>query len=103
MATTSTPKSDNPLNPLGIDLGSYEATAARIRELNERLIESSKAAGATTLDGYEKALASLVDFEQKVAGASQLEWVSALASTHATVVRNVSAAYTKAARELLGS
>ena len=96
MATAS--KSNN---PLGIDLSSYEAAAARIRELNERLIESSKAAGTTTLDGYEKALQSLVDFEEKVAGASQLEWVSALAQTHARVIRNVSEAYTKAARELL--
>ena len=86
---------------LGVDLSSFEATAERIRELNERLIQSSKAAGATTLDGYEKALQGLVDLEQKVAGATQLEWVSALAQTHARVVRNVSEAYTKAAREML--
>ena len=79
MATTK-PK---PENPLGLDLGPYEEAAQRIRELNERLIESSKAAGITTLDAYEKALKSLVDFEEKVAGASQLEWVSALAQTHA--------------------
>ena len=69
--------------------------------LNERLIESSKAAGLTTLDAYEKALKSLLDFEQKVAGASQLDWVSALASTYATFVQDVSGAYTKAARDLL--
>ena len=88
-------------NPLGLDLGPYEEAAQRIRALNERLIESSKAAGNTTLDAYEKALKSLVVFEEKVAGASQLEWVSALAQTHAAFVRDVSAAYTRAARELL--
>jgi hypothetical protein len=99
MATRPTTKPDN---PLGVDLGSYEEAADRIRQLNERLIEGSKAAGNTTLDAYEKALKSLVDFEEKVAGASQLEWVSALAQTHASFVRDVSAAYTKAARELLG-
>lgn len=88
-------------NPLGLDLGPVEEAAERIRALNERLIEGSKAAGNTTLDAYEKALKSLVDFEEKVAGASQLEWVSALAQTHAAFVRDVSAAYTKAARELL--
>jgi hypothetical protein len=94
----SKPKADN---PLGIDLGQFEEAATRIRELNERLIESSKAAGSTTLDAYEKALASLVEFEERVAGASQLEWVSALAQTHAAFVRDVSAVYTKAAREML--
>lgn len=93
--------SAKPGSPLGVDLGAYEEAAQRIRDLNERLIESSKSAGNTTLDAYEKALKSLVDFEEKVAGASQLEWVSALAQTHASFVRDVSAAYTKAARELL--
>jgi hypothetical protein len=85
----------------GIDPAAYEDAVARIHALNERLIESSKAAGLTTLDSYEKALKSLVDFEQKIAGASQLEWVSALASTYATFVQDVSAAYTRAAREML--
>jgi hypothetical protein len=96
MATTN-----KPANPLDVDLGPYEEAAQRIRALNERLIESSKAAGNTTLDAYEKALKSLVDFEEKVAGASQLEWVSALAQTHAAFVRDVSAAYLRATRELL--
>ena len=101
MATTTGPSPTSTKTPLGIDLGAYEEAAQRIRDLNERLIESSKQAGNTTLDAYEKALKSLVDFEEKVAGASQLEWVSALAQTHASFVRDVSAAYTKAARELL--
>ena len=60
------------------------------RDLNQRIIEASRAAGLTTLDAsedaYEKALKSLVDFEQKVASASQLDWVSALAGTYATFV-----------------
>ncbi len=90
-----------PTNPLAVDMGAYEDAAKRIRDLNERLIVSSKAAGLTTLDAYEKALKSLVDFEQKVAGASQLDWVSALATTYTKFVQDVSAAYTKAARELL--
>lgn len=89
-------------NPFGLDMSSYEEAAGRVRELNERILESMKATGLTSLDAYEKALKSLVDFEQKVAGASQLEWVSALAATHATFVNDVSAAYTKAAREMLG-
>ncbi len=83
------------------DAAAFEDAAARVRELNERIIAGSKAAGLTTLDAYEKALTSLVDFEQKVAGASQLDWVTALAQTHATFVQDVTAVYTKAARDLL--
>lgn len=88
-------------NPLGIDLGQFEEASTRIRELNERLIASTKAAGSTTLDAYEKALTTLVEFEEKAAGATQLEWVSALAQTHASFVRDMTTAYTKAAREML--
>lgn len=96
-----TKTADHTTTPLGVDPAAYEEAAKRIRDLNERLIESSKAAGLTTLDSYEKALKSLLDFEQKVAGASQLDWVSAIASTYAMFVQDVSAAYTKAARDLL--
>ena len=78
-----------------------EATTERIRALNERIIESAKAAGQASLDAYEKALQSLVDFEQKAATASQLEWVTAVASAHAKFVQDVSAAYVTAAREAL--
>ena len=83
------------------DLPSVEQTTERIRDLNERLITSSKNAGLVTLDAYEKALQSMVDFEQKVATATQLDWVSALASTHAKFITDVTSSYTTAARELL--
>ncbi|MEP6817687.1 MAG: hypothetical protein ABI873_19285 [Marmoricola sp.] len=83
------------------DLPSVEEATQRVRDLNERLIESSKSAGNVALDAYEKALQSLVDFETKAASASQLEWVSALATTHTKFISDVSAPYTKAARDLL--
>jgi len=84
-----------------LDAASLEAAAGRIRELNEQLIESSKTAGVVTLDAYEKALAGMLDFEQKVASASQLDWVSALAETHAKFVSDLSSSYIKAARDVL--
>lgn len=78
-----------------------EATTERIRELNERILVGAKSAGQSTLDAYEKALAGLVDFEKQVAGASQLDWVNAIAEAHSSFLLTVSQAYTKAARELL--
>jgi hypothetical protein len=39
---------------VGVGPGPYEETVQRIRELNERLIESSRAAGNTTLDAMRR-------------------------------------------------
>lgn len=78
-----------------------DATTERIRALNEKVLTAAKHSGNLSLDAYEKTLTEIVDFEQKVAGASQLDWVNALASAHATFVTDVTKAYTKAAREAL--
>ena len=99
MATATAQKTTTPDS--AFELPSVEETTQRIRDLNDRLIESSKSAGAVTLDAYEKALQSLADFEQKVASASQLDWVSALAATHAKFISDMSTSYTKAARDLV--
>src|SRR3981081_3381122 len=99
MAATEQNKTSTPTP--SFDLPSAAEATQRIRDLNERLIESSKTAGLVTLDAYEKALQSLVDFEEKVASATQLDWVSALATTHAKFITDVSAAYTNATRDLL--
>jgi hypothetical protein len=78
-----------------------EDAVQRIRELTERFIESAKAAGNVSLDAYEKSLQSLVDFQERAAGATQLDWVSSIAAAHAKFVQDVSAAYVSAAREML--
>jgi hypothetical protein len=77
-----------------------DEAAQRIRDLTERFIEAAKKAGNASLDTYEKSLQSLVDFEERAAGASQLDWVSSIAQAHAKFVQDVSAAYVSAAREM---
>jgi hypothetical protein len=96
MAATSDPE-----NACGALIGSYDQAAARIRELNERLIERAIAEGSRTLDAYERALAGLVEFTAE-AGITQLEWLSALVQAHAEFVRDVSTTYTATVRLLLG-
>jgi predicted RNA-binding Zn ribbon-like protein len=88
------------------DLGASSTAAAeeavqRIRELTERFIQAAKAAGNVSLDAYERSLQTLVDFQEKAAGASQLDWVSSIASAHAKFMQDVSTAYVSAAREML--
>ncbi len=100
MATATTQPKSAAADPI-FELPSVEETTQRIRDLNERLIDSSKSAGRVVLDAYEKSLQSLVDFDEKVASASQLEWVSAIATTQAKFIADLSSSFTDAARELL--
>jgi hypothetical protein len=79
----------------------FEETANRIRELNEKLIQLAKESGQSSLDTYEKALQSLIDFEKSVGSSSQLDWVTGLANTHAKFVQDLTGFYIKAAREAL--
>jgi hypothetical protein len=84
-----------------VDASTFEETADRIRELNEKLIQLAKESGQNFLDTYEKALQSLLDFEKSAAGRSQLDWVTALANTHVKFVQDLTSFYINAAREAL--
>lgn len=78
-----------------------EAAAQRIRDLNERIIDSAKKAGGVYLDTYEKSLKSIADFQETVGGSSGVEWVAAVANSQANFTRSMADAYTSAAREVM--
>ena len=78
-----------------------EATAERIRKLNERIIEAGKGAGEATLTTYEKALKSIASSLERGPGSSDVEWVSNLATTQAKFIRDVTEAWTAAARAMI--
>jgi hypothetical protein len=78
-----------------------QETTERIRELNERIIDSSRKAGKAYLDAYEKVLTSMADLEERIGGSSQVEWVSAMTQAHADFTRELAKIYTTSARDLL--
>ncbi len=78
-----------------------DAVAQRIRKLNERIIEDGKSAGAATLSSYEKALKAIASTLERGPGKSDVEWISALATTQAKFLRDVTTAWTAAARGML--
>ncbi|HTP22153.1 MAG TPA: hypothetical protein VMJ65_21275 [Solirubrobacteraceae bacterium] len=78
-----------------------EAVAQRIRKLNERIIEEGKSAGEATLTSYEKALKAIASSIERGPGKSDVEWISSLATTQAKFIRDVTAAWTAAARSML--
>jgi predicted RNA-binding Zn ribbon-like protein len=88
-------------NPAADATAATEETVQRIRELTERFIDSAKAAGNASLDAYEKALQNIVDFQEKAAGATQLDWVQSMTSAYAKFMSDISNAYVSAAREML--
>jgi hypothetical protein len=78
-----------------------EAAAQRVRKLNERIIEAGKGAGEATLTSYEKALKAIASGLERGAGASDVEWISNLATAQAKFIRDVTEAWTSAARGML--
>jgi hypothetical protein len=78
-----------------------EQVANRLRKLNERIIEAGKEAGETTLSSYERALKAIAATLERGPGSSDIEWVSHLATTQAKYIRDVTTAWTSAARSAL--
>jgi len=78
-----------------------EAVAQRVRNLNERIIEAGKGAGEATLTSYEKALKSIASTLERGPGSSDVEWIANLATAQAKFIRDVTTAWTSAARDML--
>ena len=75
-----------------------EVEAQRIRGLNQQVLARASAAGAGAVDGYEKALQDMADFETKIAGTSQLDWLQAVARSHTKFVTDLASMYANAIR-----
>lgn len=79
----------------------FEVVAKRLRRLNERIIEAGRDAGESTLSSYEKALKAIASSLERGPGSSDVDWISALATAQAKFIRDVTSAWTAAARNLL--
>ncbi|RZL79786.1 MAG: hypothetical protein EOP32_18670 [Rhodococcus sp. (in: high G+C Gram-positive bacteria)] len=71
------------------------------KSVGSQFVDAAKKAGNLSLDTYEKALESSLDFHTNLGDASSFEWIGTVTRAQATLVRDVSAAATSAARELL--
>ena len=98
---SSSARSSNGANGAGAADPRLDAVAQRVRKLNERIIEESKSAGEATLTAYEKALKAIAASLERGPGKSDVEWVSSLATTQAKWIRDVTTAWTAAARGVL--
>lgn len=89
-----------PARPKAEEAG-VEAAAERIRELNERAIDAGKRSGRMTLDVYESTLKAMADSLERGPGSSDIDLVSRLANSQANFIRDLTKAWTSAARKAL--
>jgi hypothetical protein len=80
-----------------------EGAVERVAEFNERAVQNGRKAGAAYVTSYEKAVLQFADGYERLAGATNLEWVSTIASAQADLTRELTKAYTSAARELVSA
>jgi hypothetical protein len=78
-----------------------EDAAERLRALNEQIIEASKKSGQAYLEAYEANLKSIAEHQAKLAGSSDVEWVSTLLTAQADFTREMARAMSAQARDLL--
>jgi capsid protein len=78
-----------------------DAAAQRVRKLNERIISAGKEAGESTLSSYESALKAIASAIEKGPGSSEIDWISNVATAQAKFIRDVTTAWTNAARQRL--
>jgi hypothetical protein len=76
-----------------------EATVRRIRDLNERIIESARSTSSSSLEAYEELLTNVASF-QEAAGRRGGEWVTNFGKAQARLTRELAKAYPSAARRL---
>jgi hypothetical protein len=79
----------------------FEESAERLRALNERIIEASKKSGSAYLDAYEANLKAIADYQAKLAGSSDTDWVSSLLNAQADFTREIARAASAHGRDLL--
>lgn len=73
---------------------------AQMRELNLRVLENSRKAGAVAVDLYEKTVQRLADSHERIGAASHNDAVTAATRLQADVARTAAHSYASSARAL---
>jgi hypothetical protein len=78
-----------------------EAATERAREVNDRVTEVGRKVTTAYLDGVEKYVAGVTQFERKLAEQVNVEAVADLFDAHAKLTEDVTKAGVSATRELI--
>jgi hypothetical protein len=100
MAPTSTQQQNGPQQQNGL-YPDLDTATDRVRETNERFIEAGRKVTSAYLDGIERYVSGLTQFERQLGAQTQVEAVSSLLNAHAKMTEDVTSATVSAARELI--
>ena len=95
MAMTTTTRKSNDFTE------GFGDAAERYRAINEKLAETGKKTASAALDSYEKTITSYVDFRQRLAEATPLDWITTAVKAQIEFLSEVNTAHISAARDLL--
>jgi hypothetical protein len=79
----------------------FEAATERARENGDRLLEAGRKMSGAYLDGFEKYLIDVAQFERKIAKQSQVDAVASILDAHADLTEKFTKVSVSAARELI--
>jgi hypothetical protein len=79
----------------------FEAAFDQAKDQGEQFLAAARKAGNLYVDSYEKAVDRAIEVQLNLAGMTQQEWLKTLIETQADFTREVTQAYTTAARGLL--
>ena len=80
---------------------SVEKVTERLTDLNEKAVSTGKRTSTVYLDSYEKTVTAIADSYEKALGATRIEWPGTVATAQADFTRELTKAYTSAARGLV--
>ncbi|MFZ0092146.1 MAG: hypothetical protein WAL63_21785 [Solirubrobacteraceae bacterium] len=81
----------------------FEAATERARESNERLFEAGRKVTLAYLDGVERYVHGLAQFERKLGEQSRLEPFNGVLGAHAKMTEDLTTATVSATRELIAA
>lgn len=80
-------------------------SAQQLKDLNERMLESTKSAGRVALNAYERSVQSILDFQRSMVGNVSHEGMvgqfSHAYSVQLQLMQDITDAYIKACREFM--
>ena len=77
--------------------GAFDASIGRIRDLNDRIVDTARKGGEASLQAYERLLQTVADVQQS-GGSRTARFVEAVTKAQASFVREVASASPEAAK-----
>jgi hypothetical protein len=78
-----------------------QTKANPVSDFTEKATANGKKANAAYLDSFEKTVLTLADSYEKAAAATKVDWIETIVAAQAGFTREVTKAYTAAARDVV--